>query len=105
MFSLEMESEGEAKDLLIAELWEQGSTGIVETDLPGGRCLVRAFFEDEADADSLKRRFAAPIERHAPRDLVEFSRAGWAPLCVGSRFYLVPQWRDDPAPAGRFRIE
>ena len=50
MFSLEMESEGEAKDLLIAELWERGSTGIVETDLPGGRCLLRAFFEDEADA-------------------------------------------------------
>ena len=53
MFSLEMESEGEAKDLLIAELWERGSTGIVETDLPGGRCLLRAFFEDEADAVSL----------------------------------------------------
>ena len=29
MFSLELESEGEAKDILIAELWEQGSTGIV----------------------------------------------------------------------------
>ena len=30
MFSLELESDGEAKDILIAELWDQGSTGIVE---------------------------------------------------------------------------
>src|SRR5260370_22811727 len=105
MFSLEVESEDEAKDLLIAELWELGSTGIVETDLPGGRCLLRALFEDEADEDSLQRRFSARIERHAPRDWVEFSQVGWEPLCVGSRFYLVPQWRRDPVPAGRFRIE
>jgi len=105
MFSLEMESEGEAKDLLIAELWERGSTGIVETDLPGGRCLLRAFFEDEADLDSLQHQFAARIERHAPRDWVEFSRAGWEPICVGARFYLVPEWLQDPAPSGRFRIE
>ena len=103
MFSLEMESEGEAKDLLIAELWERGSTGIVETDLPGGRCLLRAFFEDEADLDSLQHQFAARIERHAPRDWVEFSRAGWEPICVGSRFYLVPDWLQDPAPSGRFQ--
>jgi ribosomal protein L11 methyltransferase len=105
MFSLEVESEGEAKDLLIAELWERGSTGMMETDLPGGRCLLRAFFEDEADADSLQRQFAATIERHAPRDWVEFSRAGWEPICVGASLYLVPEWLQDPAPSGRFRIE
>ena len=44
MFSLELESDGEAKEMLIAELWELGSTGIVEEDLPAGRCLLRAFF-------------------------------------------------------------
>jgi ribosomal protein L11 methyltransferase len=104
MFSLELESGGDAKDLLIAELWEHGSTGIVETDLPGGRCLLRAFFEDDADADSLLQRFPARLERHAPQDWVAVSRAGWEPLCAGSRFYLVPEWRDDPAPPGRLRI-
>jgi len=26
------------------------------------------------------------------------------PMPVGSRFFLVPEWRDDPAPEGRFRI-
>jgi ribosomal protein L11 methyltransferase len=105
MFSLEVEPDGEAKDVLIADLWEQGTTGIVETDLPGGRCLLRAFFEDEADAEWLQRRFAARIQRHAPADWVEFSRANWAPLCVGMRYYLVPEWLDDPAPPGRLRIE
>ena len=105
MFSLELESDGETKDILIAELWEQGSTGIVEADLPGGRCLLRAFFEDDADEDALVRRFPSRVERHAPRDWVEYSRANWAPMPVGDRFYLVPDWLDDPAPPGRFRIE
>src|SRR5260370_7589435 len=105
MFSLEVESDDESRDILIAELWEQGSTGIEETDLPGGRCLLRAFFEDEADEESLQHQFAAPIERQAPRDWVKFSQAGLEPLCVGSRFYLVPQWLPDPSPDGRFRIE
>jgi len=105
VFSLELESQGEAKDILIAELWEQGSTGIVETDLPDGRCQLRAFFEDEADDGRLARRFSARIERDAPRDWVAHSRANWEPLTVGSSFYLVPEWRDDPAPPGRFRIE
>jgi ribosomal protein L11 methyltransferase len=104
MFSLELESEDDAKDILIAELWEYGSTGILETDLPGGRCLLRAFFENEADADSLLQRFPARLERHAPQDWIAVSQADWEPLWVGSRFYLVPQWRDDPAPPGRLRI-
>jgi ribosomal protein L11 methyltransferase len=104
MFSLELESDGEAKDILIAELWDSGSTGIVETDLPDGRCLLSAFFEDEAGADSLLRRFSARLKRHPPRDWVAFSRSGWEPLCAGERFYLVPEWRDDPAPPGRIRI-
>src|SRR6266851_406095 len=106
MFSLEVESSDDvSRDILIAELWERGATGIEETDLPGGRCRMRAFFEDEADEDSLQRQFAATIERHAPRDWVKVSQRGWEPLCVGSRFYLVPQWLQDPAPDGRFRIE
>jgi len=105
MFSLELESDGESKDILIAELWDHGSTGIVESDLPGGRCLLCAFFEDEADAVDLARRFPARIETHPARDWVALSRANWEPLAVGARFYLVPEWRADPAPPGRLRIE
>src|SRR5262252_8426093 len=107
MFSLEFECGDSAKDILIAELWEQASTGVVETELPDGRWLLRAFFDPGAGADSLLRRFAEynpRIETHSPRDWVAVSRANWQPLAVGSRFYLVPEWLDDPAPPGRFRI-
>jgi ribosomal protein L11 methyltransferase len=106
MFSLEVESDDDpdTKDILVAELWELGSTGIVEDELGDGRCLLRAFFEDDANPDALLRRFPGRIERHTPRDWVAYSREGWEPLCVGARFYLVPEWRDDPAPAGRLRI-
>lgn len=99
MFSLEVECADEVRELLIADLWEQGSTGIVEED-----CLLRAFFDDDADAASLTARFGGTVTRHAARDWVAFSRTNWAPLAVGSRFYLVPEWLDDPAPEGRLRI-
>ena len=105
MFSLEVESDLDQKDLLAAELWEEGSTGIVEEDLPENRFLLRAFFDAEADADSLARRFGGRVTQHEARDWVAYSRAGWKPLAVGSRFYLVPDWLDDPTPPGRFRIE
>ncbi len=55
MFSLEIECDPDDRDLLIAELWEQGSAGIVE--LTPRR--VRAFFEDGADRDELQ----APLPR------------------------------------------
>jgi ribosomal protein L11 methyltransferase len=107
MFSLEMEPDDAVKDILVAELWEQGSIGITETELPDGRWKLVAFFDPEADADLLILRFAAHGPRlatHPPRDWVADARATWEPLSVGDRFYLVPDWRDDPTPPGRFRI-
>src|SRR5215813_1581126 len=107
MFSLDLETDDNVKDLLIADLWEHGSTGVVETELPKNRWLLRAFFDPKAGPDSLMLRFAANnprLEWHAERDWVAESRARWAPLAVGRKFYLVPEWMDDPPPAGRFRI-
>src|ERR1019366_8412729 len=40
----------------------------------------------------------------ANRDWVQWARDLLQPMEVGARFFLVPQWRDDPTPAGRFRI-
>lgn len=101
MLSLEIECTPEQKDLLIAELWEEGSAGVVELD--SGR--LRAFFEDDADREALARRFR-PVSwrQEEERDWVALSRANWEPLLVGERFFLVPEWRNDPAPEGRFRI-
>jgi len=101
MFSLEIDCDAEDRDLLIAELWEQGSEGIVELSLT----VVRAFFQDTADLRSLRGRFPGARERREEqRDWVQSSRDLLQPMEAGRRFFLVPEWRDDPAPEGRFRI-
>jgi ribosomal protein L11 methyltransferase len=101
MFSLEIECEPEERDLLIAELWEQGSAGIAELD----ERHLRAFFEDSADREALLRRYPGAGSRiEDQRDWVQSARDLLQPMAVGTRFYLVPEWRDDPTPAGRFRI-
>jgi ribosomal protein L11 methyltransferase len=101
MFSIEIEAPQDEKDLLVAELWEEGCAGISE--LEDGR--LRAFFEDLGRRGSLNQKFRAVSWREeVEQDWVAISRAGWEPLAIGDRFFLVPDWRDDPAPPGRFRI-
>jgi ribosomal protein L11 methyltransferase len=101
MFSLEIDCDATDRDLLIAELWEQGSAGIVELN----QRTVRAFFEDTADRRMLMGLYPGARECvEEQRDWVAESRAMLQPMEVGRRFFLAPEWRDDPAPAGRFRI-
>src|SRR5262249_2519861 len=101
MFSLEIECDPEDRDLLIAELWEQGSAGIVE--LTAQR--LRAFFEDGTKRASLLKMFpGAGLREEEDRDYVQEARDLLQPVEVGKRFFLVPTWRDDPAPPGRIRI-
>jgi ribosomal protein L11 methyltransferase len=104
MFSLEVAATSEDpadNDLLIAELWAAGSVGIAEFDSR----RLRAFFDDTVDRDALVERFAPVSWRQEEQcDWVAVSRTNWEPLPVGERFLLVPEWRDDPAPEGRFRI-
>lgn len=107
MFSLYLECGQEDKDRLIANLWERGSAGITESDLSGERCGLRAFFADDVEAPTLSREFAgwsAFCQAEEPRDWVAEARSRLAPTCVGARFFLVPEWRDDPTPPGRLRI-
>jgi ribosomal protein L11 methyltransferase len=101
MFSLEIECDADDRDLLISELWEQGSAGMVELDARH----VRAFFDDGAERDALFELFPGATYRvEEERDWVQSARDLLQPMEVGSRFFLVPEWRDDPAPPGRFRI-
>lgn len=91
-----------AKDGVIAELWEAGTTGITEES-----DSLRAFFDDDCDTAALERRFAnyhPAIEPEEDRDWVKESQDRWEPFAVGERFFLVPEWRDDPAPEGRLRL-
>ncbi len=107
MFSLYLECRQEEKDRLIAELWDRGSNGITESDLLGGACGLRAFFDGDAEPAALVDEFSAwgaHAEREETRDWIAEARTKLAPMCVGRSFFVVPGWRDDPTPAGRLRI-
>ena len=65
----------------------------------------RAFFEDGAGRDALLGMYPGSALRiEETRDWVASARELLQPMNVGARFHLVPVWRDDPAPPGRFRI-
>ena len=100
MFSLWIECSPAEKDRIVAELWEQGTVGIVEHDLAGGACRLQAFF-----AEPVSTRYGDDWHVEEERDWNAIARSCWQPFTVGSRFFLAPSWRDDPTPAGRFRIE
>jgi ribosomal protein L11 methyltransferase len=101
MFSLEIECDEDDRDLLVAELWEHDCAGIVEL----GAARVRAFFPDAVDASEFRLLFpGAPMRIEEERDWVQSAHDLLQPMEVGRQFFLAPEWRDDPAPAGRFRI-
>lgn len=101
MFSLEIQCPPEERDLLIAELWELGSAGIVELD----EQRVRAFFEDSTDRAMILARYPGAVARtEEQRDWVQESRDLLQPMLVGTRFFVVPEWRNDPTPVERFRL-
>ncbi len=103
MFSVFLRPSRELEEWLIAELWESGTTGIVEE--VGG---VRAFFEAEVEREALLTRFAscAPeLREEAAIDWVQATRDAWPPMLAGERFFLAAPWCNEPAPSGRLRLE
>lgn len=91
-----------AKDEVIADLWEAGTTGITEES-----DSLRAFFDDGVDTAAMEQQFAAyhpHVSVEENRDWVAESQAYWEPFLVGERFFLIPEWRDDEVPAGRMRL-
>lgn len=103
MVALVFECAAAEKDQRLAQLWERGTTGVIEEDLPGGRCLLRAFF-DHADA-TIAQALDATIEPAEERDWIALAQSAWQPVLVGTRFFLTPPWDPTPAPAGRLRLE
>lgn len=101
MFSLEIQCTREEHDLLIAELWELGSAGIVDLD----EQRVRAFFDDRVDRAAILARYPGSAARtEEQRDWVQAARDLLQPMLVGRHFFIVPEWRDDPTPAERLRL-
>ncbi len=103
MFALELTCAQNQRDRLIAELWEWGTAGVIERD--DG---VTAYFEQRVDPRALVeafREFAPRIAEVPDSDWVASARQSWEPLPVGRRFFLVAEWRADPTPSGRLRLE
>jgi len=101
MFSLFFRPAADREDYLVAELWECGTTGIVEED--GG---LRAFFDDID-----RRQLIGSLASHAPElreeqaiDWEQATRDAWPPMAVGQRFFLAPPWCSQDTPAGRLRL-
>lgn len=102
MFSLLLQVPEEQREMMIAELWDAGAVGITEEEES-----LKAFFGPEADAWALMQHFSSArpkVQREEDRDWVQIAQNQWEPFEVGERFYLVPEWRDDPAPVGRLRL-
>jgi ribosomal protein L11 methyltransferase len=100
MFSIDLTCSLESKDTTIADLWELGSTGIIElsdTDL-------RAFYDDDALQEELLARYGGKVTPADLRDWVAFAHEFLKPMEIGERIFICPEWRDDPTPAGRIRI-
>jgi ribosomal protein L11 methyltransferase len=98
MFSLFFRPSSDQEDLLIAELSECGTSGIVEEE--GG---IRAFFDDLSQI----HRFAGQnpeVREEKPVDWAQATRDAWPPIAVGKRFFLTPPWCAEPVPAGRLRL-
>jgi ribosomal protein L11 methyltransferase len=90
------------RDSVIFALWEAGTAGITEES-----DALRAFFADDADFNEVVQslaQFDPQLRREEARDWVQEAQSSWQPFSVGERFYLVPEWRDDPAPPGRLRL-
>lgn len=88
---------------LIAELWELGTTGIVELETG-----VEAYFDAEPQAQEVAGRYAAlnpRIKIHEPQDYVRQFQEQWQPLAIGKRLWLAPSWEPGPPPQGRARLD
>jgi ribosomal protein L11 methyltransferase len=91
-------------DQLVADIWDQGSAGIVEE--PDG---LRAFFDSGDSIDRLLMRYGgiASGHREEPQEnWAQVSRDDWDPIAIGTRFFVAPPWLSEvPTPAGRIRLE
>lgn len=104
MFSIDLDCPQAAKELTIADLWEAGSTGIIELEDRDDLARLRAFFDDHANQEDLLARFGGEAHPADNRDWVAFAREHLQPMEIGARIFVAPEWRDDPTPPGRIRI-
>jgi ribosomal protein L11 methyltransferase len=101
MFSIDLDCTQDVKDILIADLYEAGCTGIVELE----ETKLRVFFADDAREGEIVSRFGGTAEPADNRDWVAFAREHLHPMEIGERIFVTPEWRAESTPPGRIRIE
>ena len=104
MYSLFIECQEAEAELLSAELWEQGASGIQEEPLPGKRLRLRAWFDDPSGLAQRFAQFRPRIEADPNIDWELHTRQAWRAFEVGRRLYLAPEWDESATPVGRVRI-
>ena len=104
MFSIDLECRQADKEMTIADLWEAGSTGIIEVEDWDDTASLRAFFDDDARKQMLLDRFGGEARPADTRDWVQFAREHLKPMEIGERIFVIPEWCDQATPPGRIRI-
>jgi ribosomal protein L11 methyltransferase len=98
LISLLIECPPEQRDRLIAELWEAGTLGVIETE-----SFVEAFFDDASAATAFAAWRPRVVEQEDV-DWVQATQDSFPPVRIGQRFFLAPPWCADATPDGRFRL-
>jgi ribosomal protein L11 methyltransferase len=98
MWSILIPSNPDDQDTLIATLWEQGTSGIIEE--PTG---IRAFFDDAIDPTHLQF-LKGEFRRESEEPQASFALENWDPILIGERFLIAPPWVNLSLTPGRFRL-
>jgi ribosomal protein L11 methyltransferase len=104
VFALTVECGESESEVLSAELWDAGATGIQEEPLTGGGCTLRAWFDDPEGLVERFHAYSPRVVEEAERDWEAVSREAWQPFTLGARLYLAPPWDASPTPDGRIRL-
>lgn len=102
MRSVLIQSDVQTREILIAELWEAGTTGIIENE-----STVRAFFDTDTKLAHALNQFShlslevtdetTSLEMPVPAENAD-------PIYAGQKFFIVSSWINSPTPPGRYRL-
>jgi ribosomal protein L11 methyltransferase len=97
MWSILLHPDIEAVDALTAELWEEGTAGIVE-EADG----LRTFFAEENTAAMIARKYQAELRKEQNTAVPAFNDLEWEPVLAGTKFVIAPPWVPPAKYEGRF---
>ncbi len=98
MWSIFIPANAARMEALSTELWEMGTSGIVEE--PNG---LRAYFDESIKRDQFSGR-QADIRDEIPFDVSQMPPVECDPILIGERFYVAPSWSTHNLPAGRIGL-